>query len=50
MKKLEIKNFSTLIILSILVTLVSIYMFIPHFIAKEKISDLVVRMNSIKEN
>ena len=41
MKKLEIKNFSTLI---------SIYMFIPHFIAKEKISDLVVRMNSIKEN
>ncbi len=50
MKKLEIKNFSTLIILSILVTLVSIYMFIPNFIAKEKISDLVVRMNSIKEN
>ena len=36
--------------LAILVTLISIYMFIPHFIAKEKISDLVVRMNSIKEN
>lgn len=44
MKRLQIKSYKTVLVLAVLITGVCIYFCIPHFIEKEKIDELVVRM------
>ena len=44
MKRLEIKSYKTVLALTVLITGVCIYFCVPHFIEKEKIDELVIRM------
>ena len=44
MRHLQIKSYKTVLVLAVPITGVCIYFCIPHFIEKEKIDELVVRM------
>ena len=44
MRHLQIKSYKTVLVLAVLITGACIYFCIPHFIEKEKIDELVVRM------
>jgi len=44
MRHLQIKSYKTVLVLAVFFTGVCIYFCIPHFIEKEKIDELVVRM------
>lgn len=44
MKNFQIKSYKTVLVLAVLITGVCIYFSIPHFIEKEKIDELMTRM------
>ena len=44
MKRFQIKSYKTVLFLAVVITGICIYLCIPHFIEKEKIDELVVRM------
>ena len=44
MKRFQIKSYKTVLVLAVVITGICIYLCVPHFIEKEKIDELVVRM------
>ena len=44
MKRFQIKSYKTVLVLAVVITGVCVYLCVPHFIEKEKIDELVVRM------
>lgn len=44
MKRFRIKSYKTVLVLAVVITGICIYLCVPHFIEKEKIDELVVRM------